>query len=531
MYQPDELKKDQPLLWSTGRGVDVWTMFCACVAGDLASIQRLLEKDPSLVRCHYAYRTPIYFAVRENQVAAAELLLANGADPLSLAVNDSMLEITRDRGYREMEQLLLKNYATVQNATARGEPAGAAIRNRNIEELRQILDREPDLLHIGDERGNQPVHWAVMTRQLDFIDEVLGRGANINAPRFDGARPVQLINGDYHYRGWRDVPKEITTKPLEVLDHLKLRGAYIDICTAAHVGDIDRVRELLARDPSLANRPSEYVTYYLGAGTPLKNAAARGHIEIVKLLLEHGADPDLPEEGIAPKGHALYSAVYHRHHEVAKLLLEHGAYPSPPVESSADALSIAISNKDEKMIDLLCSFGSAQSVDLLVHYHDVKTAAAVFAVNPDLANDLHAFQGAAAGGHESLVRLMLKYRPDLPKRTAVGAKTPELTKLLFQHGMNPSLPDWLGVTPLHHFAGRGDIEKARLFLEHGADRDARDDDLRSTPLGWAAKFGQLEMVRFLLENDAKPNLPDDPPWATPRAWATRRGHTEIAELL
>ena len=56
---------------------------------------------------------------------------------------------------------------------------------------------------------NRPIHWAVMTRQLDLIDELLARGANINAARQDGARPIQLTNGDYHYRGWRDVPQDV----------------------------------------------------------------------------------------------------------------------------------------------------------------------------------------------------------------------------------------------------------------------------------------------------------------------------------
>jgi len=531
MYQPDDLKKDEPLLWSSGRGTDVWQMFCACVTGDLPSIHRLLEKAPSLVRCHYHYRTPIYFAVRENQLDAAALLLSRGADPLSLAVNDSLLEITRDRGYGEMEQLLQSNLTRVQNASSRGEPAAAAIRERNLEKLREILAMDPDLLRVGDQRGNQPIHWAVMTRQFEFIDDLLQRGADINARRFDGAHPVQLVNGDYHYRGWRDVPKEITTKPGEVLEHLRARGAYIDICTASYIGDIDRVKELLASDPSSANRASEYSTYYLGSGSPLKNAAARGQIEIVKLLLDHGADPNLPEEGIAPKGHALYSAVYNGHHEVAKLLLERGAHPSPPVESSADALSIALSNKDEKMVELLCSYGSAQSVDLLAHYNELRPAAAVFSANPALANDITAFQSAAGAGNEPFVRLMLKHRPDLPKRTAFGAKTRELNELLFHHGMDPNMPDWLGATPLHHFAGRGDIENAQLFLDHGAKLDPRDDDLCSTPLGWAAKFGRTEMVQFLLDKGAKPNLRDDPPWATPLSWATRRGHIEIAELL
>ena len=93
---------------------------------------------------------------------------------------------------------------------------------------------------------------------------------------------------------------------------------------------------------------------------------------------------------------------------------------------------------------------------------------------------------------------MLRYQPSLPERIAVGAKTRELNELLFKHGMNPSGPDWLGVTPLHHFAKKGDVEKAAVFIDHGADLHARDDDICSTPLGWAAKFGKMNMVELLL---------------------------------
>jgi len=71
MIRPEELRKNKPLLWSPGTGTDVWEMFCAAIAEDLETIKRLLNKDPSLVRCNYAYRTPLNFAVRENQVAAA----------------------------------------------------------------------------------------------------------------------------------------------------------------------------------------------------------------------------------------------------------------------------------------------------------------------------------------------------------------------------------------------------------------------------------------------------------------------------
>lgn len=536
MIQPDELKKTGPLTWSSGRGVDVWDLFCAIIAADLPTVERLVASDPSLVRCQYSYRTPLYFAVRENQTAIAQWLLDRGADPLSLAVNDTLLEICRDRGYGEMEQLLVNHYETVLNASARGEAVAAAVRAHDLAEVCSLLDASPELLHVGDERTNQPIHWAAMTRQLDVLEELLARGANIEAVRHDGARPIHLNNGDYYFRGWRDVASDWPVTPLDVINHLRDRGAVCDMCTACHLGDIERVRELLAADPASANRLSDCITYYQCSGAPLKNAATKGHLDIVRLLVEHGADPNLPEPGIAPHGHALYAAVANRHFEIAKLLLEHGAYSNPEVESSADALSRAIANDDQPMIELLCSYGAARGVHMLAYEGDLRTAAAVFAANPARADNPEALANAAGEGHGAFVRLMLRYQPDLAKRVTFpawlnGGKTTAINELLFQHGMDPSQPDWLMTTPLHQFARKGNVESTRYFLDRGANIDARDDDIRSTPLGWAAKFGQIEMVKLLLSRGARTNLPDDPAWATPLAWATRRGHVEIAELL
>ena len=201
-----------------------------------------------------------------------------------------------------------------------------------------------------------------------------------------------------------------------------------------------------------------------------QNAAAKGHLEIVRLLLDHGADVNLAEEGIAPHGHALYAAAANRHFDIAKLLLEHGAYANPEVESSADALSRAISNKDQPMIELLCSYGAARAVHLLAYDGDVQTAAAVFAANAALAKDPEALANAAGQGHEPFMRLMLRYQPDLPRRLtfpawSVGGKTHALNELLFRHGMDPSQPDWLLITPLHQFARNGNVESARQFLD------------------------------------------------------------------
>jgi ankyrin repeat protein len=549
MIQPDALTQDTPWLWSPGRGSDVWAMFLACEAGDLAAVERLVDEDPSLIRSHYEYRTPLSFAVRNNRLEVAEFLVDRGALGVSLG---DRLEMARDRGFTEMERLLERKLAARYGASTRGEEIAAAIRGYQPDRVRALLDAAPDLLHAGDRSSNQPIHWATMTRQLPLIDELAARGADLDARRGDGARPIHLVNGDYDYRGWRDVPAHVTTTPAEVYRHLVALGATVDVWMAAATGDLPRVRELLDADRSLVNRINDYSSYYIGCGSPLKNAAGAGHLELVSFLLERGADPNLPEEHIAPRGHALYSAVYNGHYDIARLLLERGADPDAPVESSADAVWIAIGAGDLRMIELLASHaatwtipndpeppltyqsivatGLRRSMEVLAYFGDVLAATELLGADPSLASDPAALEKAAGRGHQEFVRLLLSYQPDLATRVTVS-RPREVAEFLFSRGMDPNRPNWVRRTPLHHFAGSGDLEGAALFLDHGADIHARDDEDRSTPLAVAARQGKLEMVKFLLARGANPNLPEDPPWATPLAWATRRGHQEIIGLL
>jgi len=549
MIQPEALKQDTPWLWSPGRGRDIWEMFLACEAGDLEAVKRLVAGDPSLIRSHYEYRTPLSFAVRNNRLEVAEFLVDRGALGVSLG---DRVEMARDRGFTEMERLLERKLAAGYGASVRGEEIAAAIRGYQPGRVRALLDASPELLHAGDRSSNQPIHWATMTRQLPLIDELAARGADLDARRGDGARPIHLANGDYDYRGWRDVPAHVTTTPGEVYRHLVARGATVDVWMAAATGDLPRVRELLEADPGLVNRNNDYNSYYIGCGSPLKNAAGAGHLDIVKFLLDRGADPNLPEEHIAPRGHALYSAVYNGHHDIARLLLERGADPDAPVESSADAVWIAIARSDLGMLELLAAHGATwtipndpkppltydaiaatglrRSMEVLAYFGDVKTASELLAADPGLANDPDALEKAADRGHLEFVQLLLRHQPDLATRVMV-ARPREMAEFLFSQGMDPNRPNWVRRTPLHHFAGSGDLEGAALYLDHGADIDARDDEDRSTPLALAARQGRLDMVKFLLARGAKPDLPDDPPWATPLAWATRRGHQDIVRLL
>ena len=138
MIQPEALKQKKPWPWSPGIGTDVWAMFCACITGDLEAVKELVGKDPSLVRAHYEYRTPLSFAVRENQVAIANFLLDHGAEPLALG---DVMEMARDRGYLEMTQLLERKLASIHGASSEGESVAAAIRDRDLARVTRILRR------------------------------------------------------------------------------------------------------------------------------------------------------------------------------------------------------------------------------------------------------------------------------------------------------------------------------------------------------------------------------------------------------
>jgi ankyrin repeat protein len=466
MLRPADLKSDEKLLWSSGRGTDVWALFQACIAGDLNAVRALIARDPSLVRAHYDYRKPLYFAVRENRLDVARVLLEHDSNPMDLWVDDGPIEIARDRGYAEMERMLVEVLDTNFNASSKGEPVAQALRDHAVKRMGELLDSRPELLGTGDQRSNQPIHWATMTRQLDAIDDLLRRGADINARRMDGACPIHLTNGDYFYRGWRDVPRLWRVTPAAVMAHLRARGAFIDLPTACHTGDLERVRGLLQQDPSLANTLGGHQGYYLGAGAPLSNAAAVGRLDIVQLLLEHGADPNLPEEQYAPKGKALYSAVYHGHYEIAKLLLERGAFPNPPVESSGDALWVSREwRPDKRMEQLLLAHGAEPAPEQKEEDWPARE------YNWLRITPLHE---AARKGDMSEAKKLVKSGATLTARD-----------------------EHLCSTPLAWAAKYGQLKMVKFLLKQGAPKTVPDDPPWATPRAWALRRGHDKIAELL----------------------------------
>jgi ankyrin repeat protein len=89
--------------------------------------------------------------------------------------------------------------------------------------------------------------------------------------------------------------------------------------------------------------------------TPLTHAAANGHLESVRVLLDRGADPNsLTTEG----GSALYWAASNGHLEVVALLLKRGADVNVVRQCGWSPLTAAIYNGHEELAERLVEAGA-----------------------------------------------------------------------------------------------------------------------------------------------------------------------------
>jgi RNA polymerase sigma factor (sigma-70 family) len=103
------------------------------------------------------------------------------------------------------------------------------------------------------------------------------------------------------------------------------------------------------------------------------------------------------------------------------------------------------------------------------------------------------------------------------------------------HARRPAGPgihtSWVGRTPLHEAAVRGEAEIGRLLIERGADVNARGGNHDATPLHAAAVCGHRELVDLLLGANADRKAVDRGLGATAAEWADFSGHAELAAYL
>lgn len=230
---------------------------------------------------------------------------------------------------------------------------------------------------------------------------------------------------------------------------------------------------------------------------PLADAAQHRNFDVIRALLEQGADVDAVQaDGMT----ALHWAVWHDELTIAQLLIEHGADVNVQNRYGVPPLSLACRNGHGEIVNLMLQSGADANVSLRGGETVLMTAArtgrpqpvrALIAAGADVNarddNNQTAVMWAAAEGHAAVVRALIEAEADF------------LTPLRS------------GFTPFFFAVREGRSEVINVLLNAGVDVNdlmkPRSGGRRSrtTPLILAVENAHFELATALLEAGADPN--------------------------
>jgi ankyrin repeat protein len=149
----------------------------------------------------------------------------------------------------------------------------------------------------------------------------------------------------------------------------------LDVFEAAALGDLEELRARLDDDNAAVSEWSE------DGFTPLHYAAFFGHTDAARLLLERGADLEVParNEQFALEARPLHSALAGSQKEVALVLLDAGAEVNAREHQGTTPLHEAAQHGDAELVRLLLERGADPSARL----DDGRTAADLAAGDPE----------------------------------------------------------------------------------------------------------------------------------------------------
>lgn len=144
------------------------------------------------------------------------------------------------------------------------------------------------------------------------------------------------------------------------VDELLAQDPDLNVFEAAALGRTDRLRKLLAEDESQANAFGDDGFHPLGL------ACFFGHVDAAKVLLEHGADVNALSKNEHVQTAAIHAAAASNEqgsgesarYELVELVLEHGADPNLRQGGGFRAIDAARQNGDMRVEQLLREHGA-----------------------------------------------------------------------------------------------------------------------------------------------------------------------------
>ncbi|MCP4656975.1 MAG: hypothetical protein GY856_16310 [bacterium] len=255
----------------------------------------------------------------------------------------------------------------------------------------------------------------------------------------------------------------------QVLEVLKDAGAKLNVRSnegttalayAAEAGHLEAVRRLIALGAKVG----------IGRQQALFNAAAKGHHEVIGALIEGGADVN---GYLRMRGSALSAAIDGGHVDMVRFLLQAGA--DPTLDHSLSIAIIKINSRTIRINDQGEVFDDGA---------DVNGKQAMMDALLDAGADVNAvFERTTP-----LESVVLSYMDPRAKSA--------LVEKLLRHGADPNRASKGGMTMLANAAERGEVEVVKSLIEAGAELNAVDKQGR-TALDCAIDNQHPDVVELL----------------------------------
>ncbi len=213
----------------------------------------------------------------------------------------------------------------------------------DLETLRLLLKRKPDLVFGRDESGQTPLHIAAYNGDRNMVELLLASKANVNAQ--DNARSTPLLWAVAH-SGRAGVVELLLAAKADVNADNVMRET--PLSEAAELHHMIDVAELLVEYKADVNKRG------LRGDTPLYIAVQNFNTDVAELLLASNADVNATSDtGMT----ALHEAAFGGEKAFAELLLAHGANVNAETTQGATPLDVAVRFGRTAVAELLRQHG------------------------------------------------------------------------------------------------------------------------------------------------------------------------------